>query len=433
MHLKDVIVARQLKGAIRRAITAFQPKVRDWRQVSHELVAAVSSEGDIAAPRIHALVDELEQYIADDPAAAKVAHAEVGRGIFTRSVDLYRGQGLPSHLERYTYPAVLSIALSSHCNAACFFCRESDYKGQAVEFENIHKLETAIRHARSIDLTGWGEPFFYPRFEEVVEYVCRVNPGKQLITLTSNGSFLSARWGKLLSGRIASLVLSMNAGTSEVYAEQMRYKNQRFTLENTIKNIREFQQQITLEDRSRIIFHMVANTDNYKDMSALVRLAGELGVPAVNIGNFICAQEEHLDKTLVHVKEDYNAELDRALIEAGNSNVRVNGRRFFSNETVVRGAETCIAPFEQCFVEMPGTVSPCCFLGRDRLGNVYEDGFDAVWFSDLFMHLRKARYLPACKVCTIFMPFDEPTAHMSAFLTTKHIQRTAVPAPNPAG
>jgi hypothetical protein len=53
------------------------------------------------------------------------------------------------------------------------------------------------------------------------------------------------------------------------------------------------------------------------------------------------------------------------------------------------------------------------------MGNVYQDGFEAVWFSDLMNKLREKRFLPPCQVCVVFTPFDKETAHISATLLTK--------------
>jgi MoaA/NifB/PqqE/SkfB family radical SAM enzyme len=385
-------------------------------------VSYIVSGEDISSQPLAKALMRLEHQIATDPDFDKIgAHREIGKAIFSRSPELYNGQELPEHLKRYTYPAFLSIALSSHCNAACFFCRDTDYKGRTVDWDDLAKLGSAIRHARSIDLTGWGEPFFYPRFEEFLEHIASINPSSQLITVTTNGSFLSEKWGRVLRGKVNRLVISINAGSERTYEDQMRYKNKRFTLSETIHNIKAFQAELTEEDRKRLMLHMVANTGNFREISAVTHLAADLKIPQVSVGNFICADEAHLDKTLWTVKEEYNAELARAMELGLGVGVIVSGRKFFTNENEVAGAEKCVAPFEQCFVEMPGSVAPCCFMGQARMGNVYDEGFEAIWFGDLFTKLRRARYLPACQVCTVFTPFDDPIAHMSAFLTTKDV------------
>lgn len=411
---------RRLRSLGGRAYRALQRALPRRPTAVEIVVASINAGRDLTNEKIRNAVARIECQIASRPGFDKIAaHREIGKALFSRSLDLYNGCGLPDYLRRYTYPPVLSIALTSHCNAACFFCRPADYKGRAVDWSDLDKLDEPIRHARAIDLTGWGEPLFYPRFEEVVARITALNPSGQLITLTTNGSFLSARWGMILRGRINRVVISMNAASEATYAAQMRYKNDRFTLAATLAGIQAFQAELTHEDRKRLLLHIVANTDNFREIAALVELSADVGIPLVNIGNFICNDEAHLDKTLWNIKGAYNAELARAVAIGQARGVIVSGRRFFADEKAIAGAERCVAPFEACFVEMPGSVAPCCFMGRARMGNVYDDGFNAVWFGDHFTRLRQARDLPACKVCTVFTPFDDPVAHMSAFLTTK--------------
>jgi MoaA/NifB/PqqE/SkfB family radical SAM enzyme len=383
-----------------------------------QLIDYVSSGDDLFCIKVQQLSQAVEEFIETRDSDKVSIHREIGKAIFGRSATLYSGNGLPGNLRRYTYPPFISIALSSHCNAACFFCRGQDYKGSTVDFDNISKLGSAARNARIIDLTGWGEPFFYPHFEEVVEYISAQNKERHIIQVTTNGSFLSKKWAQMLSGKIARLVISLNAATADTYATQMRYKNSRFTFDNTVAQIQEFQIGITAEDRKRMILHMVANADNFREISGLVMLAAKLRISVVNIGNYICAHEEHLDKVLWNVKEEYNAELRQAREIGANVGVSVWGRSFFTDEAEVKGAERCMAPFEQFFIEMPGSTAPCCFMGAERMGNVYETGFEKVWFSDIMNKLRESRSLPPCKVCTVFSPFDSKIAHMSAFLTT---------------
>jgi MoaA/NifB/PqqE/SkfB family radical SAM enzyme len=389
-------------------------------RASRALINSIKSGDDLASTKVRRLAEGVEALLQDPSADRIGTHRDIGKAIFARSPELYSGQNLPPYLVRYTYPPIISIALNSHCNAACFFCRDADYKGTSIEFNNIKKLESAIRNARAIDLTGWGEPLSYPRLLEVVEYILAVNPNTpQLIQFTTNGTLLSKRWGELLSGKVHRLVVSMNAATPDTYAAQMLYKNKRFTLDRTVDSIREFMSELTPFDRSRIVLHMVANTGNFKEIPELMLVAKDLGVPSVNVGNYICADPRHMDKTLWHVKNEYNVEVDRARKLSSEIGVDVNARSFFVDEEKLMGADSCIAPFEQFFVEMQGSTAPCCFMGNERMGNVYTDGFENVWFSDLMNKLRVDRFLPPCKVCTIFTPFDDKEAHISAVLLTK--------------
>jgi len=87
------------------------------------------------------------------------------------------------------YPSVLAIFLTTKCNLRCLICRREGVTGENMGFENIYKLEKAIRFAQIIDLTGWGEPLIYPKFEDVLNYIFSINEG-EVIQITTNGTKL---------------------------------------------------------------------------------------------------------------------------------------------------------------------------------------------------------------------------------------------------
>ena len=327
------------------------------------LIEIIKSGGELDCTDVRNKSSVVEGFLAGSPFDKLGIHREIGKAIFARSADLYCGKGLPASLTRFTYPACLAILLNTHCNAACFFCREADYKGTWVAAPEVLKLDTAIRHARVVDLTGWGEPFLYPPFEWVVQHILDINLSPRLIQVTTNGSLLSERWGKLLSGRVNRIVVSLNAATPETYAGQMRYKNDRFTFDRIMSNLRAFLPMLTDEDRDRIDLHMVANADNFREIPSFIDVAADLKIPEVTIGHYISAQKQYVDKTLWNVKQDYNDALACAEERAKKLNVRLSARRFFTEEARIMGATNCMAPFEAMFIEPTGQTAPCCFHG----------------------------------------------------------------------
>lgn len=172
---------------VRRYLIGWRESRRRLERLKHDprseaieqLMNAITSGCDLSSPALQQLTEDVEAVLQDPQADGVGVHREIGKAIFLRSPELYSGRGLPHFLVRYTYPPVISIALNSHCNAACFFCRDDDFKGDSVKFSDIKKLESAIRNARAIDLTGWGEPFFYPRLQEIVEYILSINPTRR--------------------------------------------------------------------------------------------------------------------------------------------------------------------------------------------------------------------------------------------------------------
>jgi MoaA/NifB/PqqE/SkfB family radical SAM enzyme len=237
-----------------------------------------------------------------------------------------------------------------------------------------------VRNARGLEFTGWGEPFSYPRLADVIERWIALNATPQLFTFATNGSLLSREWGERLRGRIQYVTISVNAATESGYAEQMRYKNSRFTLDLITGNIHAFAGGLAGEDRKRLALHMVANALNFHEIPDFVRLAASLSVPIVTVGHFMCAKKAHLDKTLWHLKHAYNEALAEGETVGQSLGVSVRGRRFFTNESAIKGHESCLAPLECMYVEIPGSMTPCCYMGAARMGNSMTRGWSKCGF-----------------------------------------------------
>jgi MoaA/NifB/PqqE/SkfB family radical SAM enzyme len=402
--------------------TAADWMLRDWNSAAtfqSLLIERISAGLDLNSTGTKALAFATEHAISDPACDPVAVHRDIGQAIFERDPALYAGEGLPDFLRRFTYPAFLSTHLNENCNATCFFCRDEDFKGWSLDFDKLHKIDSALRMARVIELTGWGEPFSYPRLPEVIDKCLSLNSSPNLFSFTTNGSILSARWGHKLSGKLHRLCISINAATPDTYAAQMRYKNKRFTFDYVVGRIRDFVSVLAEWDRSKLALHMVANTDNFREMPALIELAADLRIPSVTIGNYMCANESFRDKTLLRVREEYNEVLAASVTIANSHNIALHARKFFTAEVTTRAQDTCLAPFERLYAEVPGDITPCCFMGAHRMGNIYESGVEAVWFSDQMQKLRRKRYLPACQICTLYNPFDDEISHLSPYLADK--------------
>jgi len=308
----------------------------------------------------------------------------------------------------YLYPRHLFIFLTTRCNLHCFICRREGFKGEDLNFENLYKLKNAVRHAAVIDLTGWGECFLYPRFDDVLRYIYSLNKRKRLIYITSNGSILSKSKAELLRGRLSGMTISLNAATSETYNRDMRHGR----FEKTLENIRDFLSTLDGGDRERISLHFVAHTENFREIPDFVKLARELGIPKVTVGQYLVAIKEHIQYSLLNVKDEYNAIIDQAKKQGEKLGVEVGARRFYHEDPAK--ATVCTDPFNFCFVLTDGAVGPCCFCGSYRIGNVYEQDFEAVWFGKEYQKLRRSRHLPVCRSCSPYIPFDDPRTHLTA-------------------
>jgi MoaA/NifB/PqqE/SkfB family radical SAM enzyme len=310
---------------------------------------------------------------------------------------------------RYQYPSVLAIFLSTKCNLRCFIWRCEGFIGKDFDFENIYKLKKAIKYAHTIDLTGWGEPFLYPRFEDVLNYIYSVNPRKDLIQITTNGTRLSKRLAKLLSGHLKLLVISINAATASTYNRDMKGGN----FENTLLRIRAFLSGLNKSERRKVQLHFVAHTENFREMLDLVVLASNLGISTISIGQYLINIPEHIQFSLLLVKTEYNDVVKKAEDLGARLGVQVFAPLFIRGEKKL-SSQSCVSPFTECFILVDGSIGPCCFCGSYRIGNAYETSFEDVWFGRAYRKLRKSRYLLACKKCMPFLSLDEYQVHFTA-------------------
>lgn len=311
------------------------------------------------------------------------------------------------------YPKHLSISLTTYCNLRCRFCDREEFNASYMSLENLKKLNKPIRHAKQIDLTGWGEAILYKHYKQCVKYIFDINKNKQIIAQTSNGS-LSNRYADILKGRIKRFVISLNSSTKQTYEREM--VGGKFN--KTLNNISYFINNIDETDRKNVKLHFVTYTENYKEMPGFIKLASELGIPTVSFGQMMSNNPEENKFTLLNIKSEYNDVLEDVEEVSKKYHIEVFYRRF--GENLGLNQNNCTAPFDELFVRTNGEISPCCYFGDVSFGNVFDNNFDDIWFSNsgILGKLRENRNFAECQVCAPFHEFDNEFIHK----TTRHNQ-----------
>jgi MoaA/NifB/PqqE/SkfB family radical SAM enzyme len=266
-----------------------------------------------------------------------------------------------------------------------------------------------------VELTGWGEFFFHKKWENILEYVYSINNSNDLIQINTNGTLLNANVASSLSNHLRRLTISINAANENTYNRDM--KNADFN--TTINNIRQFMANLSDNDKSKVVIHFVAHTDNYEEIPELVELANSLSVKHVSIGNYYINSAEREQYALFNIKHEYNNMVDRAKCIASDYGINFTANKFCDNAALA-SAKLCNDPFYFCYVATNGDTAPCCYTGKVNMGNVFDKTFEDVWFGDTYQHLREARYLPECKICSRFVSFDDPAAHQTGHFKRKH-------------
>lgn len=330
------------------------------------------------------------------------------------TVEVATAPGTTAKRKRFSkYPRELHIGVTDWCNLKCFICMREEYEeniggpGVFMPMEQIQKLESAIREAEIVNLTGFGETFLHPDFDEIIDYILSVNPRPNLIKVITNGTALTKRRAETLKGRIATLIISLNAARREDYEREMGSK-----WDLIMKRLNEFTSVLEESDLRRIELHHVTHAFNYQRMCEFVQLCHDLGLYQVNFNPFMVQRPKNISYSLMYVREEYNIELAKARMLGRQLDVTVIGRKFFEEKRATGPMEDlCVWPFEQAQIGTYGEFMPCCFSGHEHMGNVFEKEFEDIWFSDQYEKLRDVRYLKSCQNCAQLTIFDDYNTH----------------------
>jgi MoaA/NifB/PqqE/SkfB family radical SAM enzyme len=309
-------------------------------------------------------------------------------------------------LDAVPHPHTVALFLTLKCNYRCFFCTRGDNAGYgSVDFEKLLPLAPAIRDASMVDITGWGEPFLYPRMKEVIQFINQHNR-KGCISVTTNGSLLKEEHAKLLSENLHHIVFSLNAASESTYERDMVNGHWSRVLENISRARRHL-------PGDKIIFSFVAHRENIHEFPQFVRMAHSFGVTRVSLTPVIVTKPENIQRSLWYDKELANDLIEAALVEGRRLGVEVGARRFSTGSARPPRDQACRSPYQEAFIGVDGKVGPCCYAGDHTMGNAFtEGGFDAVWNGAAYQALRKERHFPECRSCLAHASLDNLATHM---------------------
>jgi len=318
------------------------------------------------------------------------------KGEYIHSMDEYRidSHKLIFHVDRVAswlkgadiYPIYMEVSPIGACNHRCTYCA-LDY----MEYNPRH-LDAAILKDRltemgrlgvkSIMYAGEGEPFLHKDIDGIINHTKASGIN---VAITSNGVLFTE---KLMEATLASITwikVSINGATKETYAKVHRTKEEDF--DKVIGNISKaarFRDENHLT--STVGMQMILLPENANEAVLLAKKAKEIGADYLVIKSY----SQHL-KSKTHQYEDFsyadymhlNDELKKISDKRFNVIFRSNAMRKLEEKG--RSYSHCMALPFWAYIDAGGGVWACsAFLGDDRflLGNINEEGFEAIWKSE---------------------------------------------------
>lgn len=308
------------------------------------------------------------------------------------------------------HPHTLALALTERCNYDCFFCTKQDHPpAPNLPFERLEALVPFIRDAGMVDITGWGEPFLYPRIDEVIDLINGCNR-KGCISITTNGFLLNEERARKLSANLHHMVISLNAATAATYERDMR--NGKW--ERVLANVAAARKHIPGD---KMIFSIVTHRENVRELPEFVRLAHRFGITQVAVTLMIVSRPASIRRSLWFDKPLANELIEEAREVGKELGIYVGAPSFSPVATRAAPRPTCQSPFRELFVYIDGKVKPCCFAGEQTMGTIHDGGgLEAVWNGDRYQRLRRERFFPECKTCFAHASLADLDTHITPWL-----------------
>jgi radical SAM protein with 4Fe4S-binding SPASM domain len=313
----------------------------------------------------------------------------------------------------FNKPVHLQIEPTTVCNLKCAFCvREKNvFRPKSISLERFREVFDQVTPAR-VTFAGDGEPTLAPDIWKMVAYA---NEKGAKTIVTSNWTLGPRLAEKALDAGLNALRVSIDAATASTYVA-MRKADYHDTI---VEGVRELQRQKKARGSKTpdIGFEYVMGRDNIHEMNAVLDLAVDLELCRVNFRplNLVGIEERESELLEGMTKEQYRAALENAHAYAQSKGMATNLEEVISLLPFYEVRYTpefnpegkspdCIYPWVQVYVSVEGFVTPCCALQMDErvsLGNMFEEGFDAVWNGKAYRQMRRdiVKHQVAFKSC----------------------------------
>jgi len=289
---------------------------------------------------------------------------------------------------------------SKMCNLQCDYCRRNEeasvrqIQGVGNHFTPYQFKEALdkLRHIRVANWIGDGEPLMNPEFNKLIE----VSAERGIkTTFGTNGMLVTKAdvdfWKK---HKVIEVSVSIDSPIAEKY-EGMR-KGAKFD--------RVIQACKMISDAGlNLQMQIIAFAETIEEMPKFVDLAIEMGARR------IAFPRPHLYGTL---QDRYSSSYPDPVVanptlELCRDKMRSAGIRWYKPWLINLYFRRCMWPFLSPYIQIGGTIQPCCFIqGKDRveyydgvvykvpstryeMGNILTDDFGKIWWGGAYKELRR--------------------------------------------
>ncbi len=321
-------------------------------------------------------------------------------------------------------PRELQVEVTAACNLRCRMCLVRyrpavDRREGSLGLDRLKALVDALPDLERLTLQGLGEPLLAPDLIAMVAYAAARGID---VGFNTNGTLLTRRIAeRLVDAGLAWLHISLDGATAGTY-EGIRDGARLAHVERNVRGLVELMRARRAQ-RPALSLVLVAMRRNVAELTGVVRLAAEWGVPTVRVQNLAHSfSDTEREGAYRAIREFTEAEAlwqgdmpaDAAFAEARRvAEASGVALRLPTVEPAAParppGTPGCVWPWTGAYVRHDGGVQPCCMLmGEDRgvLGDVRTASFATVWAGSVYERFREAlegdRPPEVCRGCSMY-------------------------------
>jgi radical SAM protein with 4Fe4S-binding SPASM domain len=299
-------------------------------------------------------------------------------------------------------PYYVQLEVTTHCNLACYMCVRNEViqHPRHLSLGDFQRLFDQIQ-PRRLTLSGAGEPLLNPDLVAMIAHASRRGASTMIPT---NGTLLGkAELARgLVEAGLNTLKISIDAATAQTYQAVRRQD----CFDRILDGVRQLE-EIKRQCQSRtpeLRFDVVILKENWAQIPDIVDLARQRDIGTVF---FRPLQVTGLGKEREAIGRDVDFDglyraVQEGLARARRLGVRTNLQEVARDFTAYRSIyvrrdaaldrQVCLLPWLQCFISVQGELAPCCATYTNEsfsAGNVFEEGFEAVWNGPRMQALRR--------------------------------------------
>ncbi|MDM7916013.1 MAG: radical SAM protein [Candidatus Eisenbacteria bacterium] len=311
-------------------------------------------------------------------------------------------------------PQTVSLEITHHCNLRCVFCESHgslqalpitarrEYVGgrRTMDLATIERLVRSLTRIGGdlVELSGKGDPIAHPELAAVVR---TIKQGGLRCALVTNATLAKPDLAPtLVESRLDRLNVSLNAGSREVYLKV----NGRDLWDKAVAFLEEVlaRRKAAGSELPWVRVSHVINRDNAGDLPAMIDHACALGIDEINF--YVMAElpetgdlqlREAEIGTVLQGIPGWSRKLESHGIAHDLGNLakelplRARTGEATAQDNPLQRKLPCYEAWMFCVIGPDGTVVPCCFCEEEKLGNIFDEDFDKIWWNARYRDLRR--------------------------------------------